>query len=58
MLLCQDDHADLLSEYKNDAPPPGSDSEAEEDNKRDYRDETNVAESPMTAVSLNWNQNG
>lgn len=45
----QDDNADLLAEYNHDAPPPGSDSEAEENNTEAERFDA-VPESPMGAV--------
>ncbi len=32
----EDDDKELLAEYDRDTPPPGSDSEAEEDNTKDH----------------------
>lgn len=48
----QDDNADLLEEYQHDAPPAGSDSEAEEDNKPEYHEEAPPQQSAMNAVSF------
>lgn len=46
----QDDDQALLSEYRQDVPPPGSDSEAEEDNSHHFEERV-TEESPMVAVS-------
>ncbi|CAN0428842.1 unnamed protein product, partial [Laminaria digitata] len=45
-----DDNRDLLEEYNHDAPAPGSDSEAEEDNSGDPHEDMPIHESPMNAV--------
>lgn len=47
----QDDNRDLLAEYNHDAPPAGSDSEAEEDNTGNFREDDLPQESAMNAVS-------
>lgn len=47
----QDDNRDLLAEYNHDAPPVGSDSEAEEDNSANFREDDVPQESAMNAVS-------
>lgn len=52
MSVWQDDNADLLNEYNQDAPPAGSESEAEEDNTGgEFHEEALAQESPMNAVS-------
>lgn len=48
----QDDNPDLLEEYNHEAPPPGSDSEAEEDKKATFHEEVPTHDSAMNAVSL------
>lgn len=49
--VLKEDNRDLLEEYNHDAPAPGSDSEAEEDNSADPREDMPIHESPMNAVS-------
>lgn len=41
----------MLAEYNHDAPPAGSDSEAEEDNSGNFREDDVPQESAMNAVS-------